>query len=163
MSLLYDTYFVVALSFVIFVGILYRYKVHHMMFAALDARADRIRQEINEARKLREQAQVLLADYERRQKEIESEAVEMVAHAKTDAAEAAEVMKRDALAAIDRRVKAASEQLAAAEAAAIREVKDKAVRVAVAAATEVLRNGLPQQALDSSIDDAIATVGQRLN
>ena len=163
MSLLYDTYFVVALSFAIFVGILYRYKVHHMMFAALDARADRIRQELDEAKRLREQAQVLLASYERRQKEIESEAAEMVAHAKSDAAETAEAMKRDALAAIERRVKAAGEQLAATEAAAVREIKDRAVTVAVAAATEVLRNGLPPQSVDASIDEAIAAAGQRLN
>ena len=163
MALLYDTYFVVALSFAIFVGILYRYKVHHMLFAALDARADRIRAELEEARRVREEAQELLASYEKRQREIEQEAATMVEHAKRDAKASAEQMKADALAAIDRRVKAAAEQLAAAEAAAVREVKDRAVAVAVAAAADVLRKGLPAQAVDASIDSAISTAGQRLN
>jgi F-type H+-transporting ATPase subunit b len=163
MAILYDTYFVVALSFAIFVGILYRYDVHKMIFAALDARADRIRQELDEAKRLREEASVLLAGYERRQKEIESEAAEMVVRAKTDAAEAAEAMKQEALAAIDRRVKSAGDQLAAAEAAAVREIKDKAVGIAVAAAADVLRAGMPAEAVDASIDEAIAVAGQRLN
>lgn len=163
MALLYDTYFVVAVSFMIFVGVLYRYKVHHMAFAALDARADRIRSELDEAKRLREEAQVLLASYERRQKEIEADAAQMVEQARKDAVEVAEVMKREALAAIDRRVKAAAEQLSASEAAAIREVKDRAVSVAVAAAAEVLRGNLGAEAVNASIDDAIAVAGQRLN
>jgi F-type H+-transporting ATPase subunit b len=163
MALFYDTYFVVALSFLIFVGVLYRYKVHHMAFSALDARADRIRSELNEAKRLREEAQVLLSSYEKRQKEIESDAAAMVEQAKEDAVETAEVMKREALAAIDRRVKAAAEQLAASEAAAVRQVKDRAVAVAVAAAADVLRNNLGGDAVNASIDDAIAVAGQRLN
>ena len=163
MAILYDTYFVVALSFAIFIGILYRYKVHHMAFAALDARAERIRAELDEAKRLREEAQVLLADYEKRQREIEGEAARMVEQAKRDAVATAEQMKTDALAAIDRRVKAASDQLAAAEAAAVREVKDRAVAVAVAAAAGLLRDGMSAAAVDASIDEAIATAGQRLN
>ena len=163
MAILYDTYFVVALSFAIFVGILYRYNVHHMVFAALDARAERIRAELEEAKRVREEAQMLLADYERRQREIEDEAKTMVEHAKRDAKALAESMKKDALAAIDRRVKAAAEQLAAAEAAAVREVKDRAVTVAVAAATDLLRQNMSARAIDASIDESIAVAGQRLN
>lgn len=163
MALLYDTYFLVALSFALFLGILYRYKVHEMLFAALDARADRIRAELDEARRVREEAQALLASYEKRQREIEDEAAAMVEQARRDAVVSAEKMKDDALAAIDRRVKAAAEQLAAAEAAAIREVKDRAVAVAVAAAADVLGKGLPASAVDASIDAAISTAGQRLN
>jgi F-type H+-transporting ATPase subunit b len=163
MAILYDTYFVVALSFIFFVAILYRYKIHHMLLSALDARAERIRAELDEAKRLREEAQTLLASYEQRQREIEGEAAQMVEQAKRDAKESAEAMKQDALGAIDRRVKAANEQLAASEAAAIRAVKDRAVAVAVAAASDVLRQNLSADAVNASIDDAIAVAGQRLN
>jgi F-type H+-transporting ATPase subunit b len=163
MAILYDTYFVVALSFVFFVAILYRYKIHHMLLSSLDARAERIRAELDEAKRLREEAQTLLASYEQRQREIEGEAAQMVEQAKRDAKESAEAMKQDALGAIDRRVKAANEQLAASEAAAIRAVKDRAVAVAVAAASDVLRQNLSADAVNASIDDAIAVAGQRLN
>lgn len=163
MAILYDTYFVVALSFLIFFGILYRYKVHHMLFAALDARAERIRGELEEAKRIREEAQMLLASFEKRQREVEAEAARMVEQARHDARASAEQMKTEALAAIDRRVKAAADQLAAAEAAAIRDVKDRAVAVAVAAATDILSRGMPAGSVEASIDAAIVTAGQRLN
>lgn len=163
MAILYDTYFVVALAFVIFFAILYRYNVHVFLLSALDARADRIRSELEEARRLREEAQVLLASFEQRQKEIEAEAAAMVGRARDDAKAAAEVLKREALEAVDRRRKAAEDQLAAAEAAAVREVKDQAVRVAVAAATQVLRDKVDSATVDRTVDDSIALVGQRLN
>jgi F-type H+-transporting ATPase subunit b len=162
-AILYDTYFVVALSFAIFVGILYRYKVHHMAFAALDARAERIRAELEEARRVREEAQALLASYEKRQREIEDDAAAMVEQAKRDAVVAAERMKQDALAAIERRVKTAAEQLAAAEAAAVREVKDRAVAVATEVAAEVLRKGLTPAAIDATINASIKAAAGRLN
>lgn len=163
MAILYDTYFVVALSFVLFFAILYRYKVHHFLFAALDARAERIRGELEEAKRIREEAQMLLVSFEKRQREVEAEAAKMVEQAKGDARRSAEHMKEEALAAIDRRVKAAAEQLAAAEAAAVREVKDRAVAVAVAAATDILSRSMPARAVDASIDEAIVIAGQRLN
>jgi F-type H+-transporting ATPase subunit b len=163
MAILYDTYFVVALSFLIFFGVLYRYKVHHLIFAALDARAERIRGELEEAKRIREEAQMLLVSFEKRQREVEADAAKMVEQAKRDARKSAELMKTEALAAIDRRVKAAADQLAAAEAAAVREVKDRAVAVAVAAAADILARGMPARAVDASIDEAIAVAGQRLN
>lgn len=163
MALLYDTYFVVALSFVLFLGILYRYDVHGMALRALDARAERIRSELDDAKRLREEAQALLAGYERRQKEVEATAEEIVARAREEAKISAEQAKKDLQTAVDRRLRAAADQIAAAEAAAMREVKDRAVAVAVAAAEDVIRRRMTPEAASARIDAAIGEVAARLN
>ncbi|SEA32669.1 hypothetical protein [Rubrimonas cliftonensis] len=163
MAILYDTYFVVALSFVLFLAILWRYDVHGMVLRALDARADRIRSELDEAKRLREEAQALLASYERRQKEVESTAQDIVARAREDAKFAAEQAKADLQNAVDRRLRAATDQIAAAEGAAMREVKDKAVAVAIAAAEDVLRGRMTPEASAARIDASIRDVAVRLN
>jgi F-type H+-transporting ATPase subunit b len=163
MAILYDTYFVVALSFVIFFAILWKYDVHGMLLRMLDERAERIRKELEDAKTLREEAQALLASYERRQKEVEETAAAIVARAKEDAAFAAEQAKKDLAASLDRRLRAATDQIAAAEAAAMREVKDRAVAVAVAAAADVLRGAMTPESLSARTDDAIRDLGRRLN
>jgi F-type H+-transporting ATPase subunit b len=163
MALLYDTYLMVAVSFFLFFGLLYRYGVHRMVLAALDARAERIRAELDEAKRLREEAQTLLASYERKQKDVEAQAEAIVARAREDAEMAAKQAQLDLTAAVDRRMRAAADQLAAAEAAAMRAVKDEAVRVAVeAAAALIARSVTPQQSRER-IDAAIAEIGRRLN
>ena len=163
MEILYDTYFVVALAFVLFVGLLYRYRVQDLLFRALDDRADRIRRELEDAKRLREEAQSLLASYERKQKEVEGHAADIVARAKEDAKLAAEQAKKDLAVSIERRMKAAEDQIASAESAAIREVKDKAVSIAVAAAAEVIAKSMNAEAANARIDAAIDEVSARLH
>jgi len=163
MAILYDTYFVVALSFVLFLGVLYRYNVHEMMFAALDARAERIRAELDDAARLREEAQELLASYERRQKDVQATAEEIVAQARIDAEASAKKARADLEQSIDRRLRAAVDQIAAAEAAAMREVKDKAVSVAVAAAADLLAAKMTPKAASARLDASIRDVAARLN
>jgi F-type H+-transporting ATPase subunit b len=163
MAILYDTYFVVALAFVLFLGVLYRYRVQDMLFRSLDERSERIRRELEDATRLREEAQALLASYERKQKEVEGQAASIVERAKEDSVTAAEQAKADMAVSLERRLKAAKDQIASAEAAAIREVKDRAVTVAVAAAAEVIQSSMSAKDADARIDDAIAEVGQRLH
>jgi F-type H+-transporting ATPase subunit b len=163
MAILYDTYFVVALAFILFFAVLWRYRVQDIVFRALDERSERIRRELDDAKKLREEAQTLLASYERKQKEVSEHADAIVARASEDAKAAAEQAKKDIAVSIERRMKAASEQIASAEAAAIRDVKDRAVTVAVAAAAEVIQKAMTAEAADKRIDDAIAEVGRRLH
>ena len=163
MAILYDTYFVVALAFVLFLAILYRYRVQDMLFSTLDARAERIRKELDDAKRLREEAQSLLASYERKQKEVEGLAQEIIARAEEDAKAAAEQAKKDLAVSLERRMKAASEQIASAEAAAVKQVKDKAVTIAVDAAGAVIAKAMTKKAADKRIDDAIAEVGRRLH
>ena len=163
MAILYDTYFVVALAFVLFFVLLWRYRVQDIIFRALDERSDRIRRELEDATRLREEAQTLLASYERKQKEVVEHADAIVARAAEDAKAAAEQAKKDIAVSIERRMKAASEQIASAEAAAIRDVKNQAVAVATAAAAEVIQKAMTAQAADKRIDEAIAEVGRRLH
>lgn len=163
MALLYDTYFTVALSFVIFVGLMWKYDVHGMLLRSLDARAERIRGELEDAKRLREEAQALLASYERKHKEVEETSAAIVARAKEEATMAAEQAQKDLAASIERRLKGATDQIAAAEAAAMREVKDRAVSVAVAAAAEVIARSMTKKTAAQRIDASIAEVAQRLN
>ena len=115
MAILYDTYFVVALSFVLFMALLYRLKVHEMAVKALDDRAEGIRRELDEARRLREEAQAVLAEYQRKRKEAEAEAETILSTAEVEA----ERMTTDARAALDemisRRTAAAETKIAQAE------------------------------------------------
>ncbi|MEL7082636.1 MAG: ATP F0F1 synthase subunit B, partial [Pseudomonadota bacterium] len=119
-----NTDFVVSISFLIFIGILVYFKVPGMLGRMLNDRAAGIESELEEARALREEAQTLLASYERKQKEVQEQADRIVAHAKTDAEEAAELAKADLEASIARRLAAATEQIASAEASAVKEVRD---------------------------------------
>jgi F-type H+-transporting ATPase subunit b len=163
MAILYDTYFVVLLSFLIFVGLMWRLDVHGKILRTLDARAERIRQELDDAKRLREEAQALLAGYERRQKEVEETAAAIIARAKEEATASAEQAKKDLASSIDRRLKAAQDQIAAAESAAMRDVKDRAVAVAVAAARDVIARATTPEAASARVDASIREVAARLN
>ena len=163
MSLLHDSYFVVGLSFVLFFGLLAYLGVHKFVLKALDGRAERIRAELDEVRKLREDAQATFAEFERKQREVAGQAQEIVEHAKREAEQAAEKAKADLADSIVRRLKGADEQIAMAEASALREVRDRAVQVAVAAAAEVMSSRLGEDKADALIDDAIKRVGERLH
>lgn len=163
MGIFYDTYFVVALSFVLFVALVWYYGAFRIPLRALDDRADRIRRELDDAKRLREEAQGLLANYERRQRDVEEQAGAIVARAREDAQIAAEEAKKSLADSVKRRLKAAEEQIAAAEASAIREVKDRAVAIATQAAAEVIARGMTADAADRRIDASIEEVGRRLH
>lgn len=163
MSIWYDSNFVVGVAFVLFIALLWYLGAHRLIGRALDDRAAKIRAELDEARRLREEAQELFADFERRQKQVAGQADEIVAHAKAEAEQAAERAKADIAVSIQRRLKAADEQIALAEANAIRQVKDQAVTVAIAAAADVLRERLGDDRQQQLVDEAIQEVGQRLH
>ncbi len=163
MDFLNNTDIVVGIGFVIFVGILLWFGVPKMIFGKLDERAVRIRSDLDEARALREEAQSLLASYERKQKEVAAQAEDIVAAARADAERAAEVAKEDIRKSVARRLQTATEQIDAAEKAAIRQIRDRAVTVAVAAAGDVIRSGVKPGQADDLIDAAIREVGAKLH
>ncbi len=109
-----NTDFIVLMAFILFVLVLLKFKVPSMLSGMLDKRADGIRSELEEARALREEAQTILASYERKQKEVQEQADRIVAQAKTDAGAAAEQAKADLAVSIERRLAAAGEQIASA-------------------------------------------------
>lgn len=158
-----NTDFVVLLGFLVFIGVLVYFKVFRKITEMLDARAEGIKADIAEARSLREEAQTLLASYERKQKEVQDQANRIVAAAKEDAKVQAEKARADLEQSISRRVQAAKEQIASAEDQAVRDVRDRAIQVAVAAARDVLTQQVDGARSDALIDDAIATVQAKLH
>lgn len=158
-----NTDFVVLLGFLLFIAVLFYFKVPGMLGGLLDKRAEGIRDELDEAKALREEAQALLASYERKQKEVQEQADRIVEAAKKDAAIAADQAKEDLKASIARRLAAATDQIASAQAGAIKEVRDTAVNVAIAAANDVIAKQMTAKSATALIDDAIGEVAAKLH
>ena len=160
---LHNTDFVVLLAFILFIAVLFYFKVPGMIGKMLDKRAEDIKSELDEARRLREEAQTLLASYERKHKDVQEQAERIVAGAKEDARIAAEQAKIDLERSVARRLAAAEDQIGSAEAAAIKEVRDQAASVAVAAARTVIAAQMTAAEGNKLIDDAIAQVDTKLH
>jgi len=158
-----NTNFVVLISFLLFIGVLVYLKVPGLLAGMLDKRADSIRDELNEARKLREEAQSVLASYERKQKEVAEQAERIVEHAKEEARLAAEQAKEDLKVSIARRLAAAKDQIASAETTAVREVRDQAITIAVGAARDVIAKQMTAADGNKLIDEAISEVQVKLH
>ena len=158
-----NTNFVVLLAFLLFVGVLIYLKVPGMIGGVLDKRADGIRSELDEARALREEAQTVLASYERKQKEVQEQADRIVAAAREDANLAAEQAREDLQKSIARRLAAAEDQIASAQASAVKEVRDQAITIAIAAANQVISKQMTAAKGNKMIDDAIAEVDAKLH
>ena len=163
MEFLNDTDIVVAIAFVIFIGILIYFGVPRIVGNILDARADKIKAEIDEAASLREEARSLLASYERKQKDVQAQADRIVATAREEAESAAVRAKEDIERSIARRLKAAEDQILSAEASATKEVRDRAVAVAISAARETIARNLAAKDAGSLIDTAIDEIGAKLH
>jgi F-type H+-transporting ATPase subunit b len=158
-----NTEFIVLLAFLLFVAILVWQKVPAKIGALLDARATQIKADLDEAKALREEAKLLLDSYEKKQKEVLAQSERIVATAKDEAQSAAVQAKEDLKASIARRLAAAVEQISAAEASAIRQVRESAISVAVAASADVLSKQSTAATASSSIDAAIAQVEAKMH
>ncbi|MDT0681801.1 F0F1 ATP synthase subunit B [Roseicyclus sp. F158] len=158
-----NTNFVVLLAFILFLAILVYFKVPGLLMKMLDKRATTIRSELDEARALREEAQTVLAEFERKQKDVQDQAQRIVAQARTDAEDAARQAKADLEASITRRMATAEEQIASAEASAVREVRNRAIEVATAAAARVLKERMTGERQNRLIDESIGTVEAKLH
>lgn len=158
-----NTDFIVLVSFLIFVGILVYAKVPATLLGLLDRRAAQIKADLDEARALREEAKVILASYDRKRKDVQEQADRIVANARDEAMAAAAEAKDELKRAIARRLAAAEDRIGAAEKAAVREVRERAVAVAVAAAGDILARQATAETAAASVDAAIAEVGKRLH
>ncbi|HEY9037526.1 MAG TPA: F0F1 ATP synthase subunit B [Roseovarius sp.] len=158
-----NTNFVVTIAFVLFVGFLIYMKVPGKIGEMLDKRAEGIKSELDEARALREEAQALLASYERKQKDVQSQADRIVAQAKSEATAVAEQAREDLKKSIARRLQAAEDRIASAEADAIREVRDRAVSIAIAAARDVIAKQMTATEANKLIDSGIEKVAAKLH
>ena len=158
-----DATFWVGAAFVLFVGILFYLKVPGMLTSALDERAKKISDDLDQARELREEAQVLLASYQRKQRDALKEAEGIIAHAKEEAMREAEQAEKKLEEAIARRQQAALNKIALAEAQAENEVRDTAIEIAIAAATAVVAQQVQGYRADALVDTAIQELRRHLN
>ena len=126
------------IGLLIFVAVMLYIKVPAMLAKSLDARAARIRGELDDARRLREEAQALLADYQKKRKEAEQEAAEIVEAARREAATLADEARQRTEDYVSRRTALAEQKIGQAEREAIAEVRSSAVDLAVEAARQVL-------------------------
>ena len=150
----------VALAFWGFVAILMIKRVPGALAGALDDRADQIRQELEEARKLRQEAQILKADYERKKHEAEAEAEEIILLAQKEAEILATETEEKLAEQLERRTRQAEDKIARAEQQAISEVQRTATALSIKAAKHLLRNGAVQSDNNSLVEEAIRTIPQ---
>jgi F-type H+-transporting ATPase subunit b len=155
--------FWVAVSFVGFLAILVYYKVPALIAKALDERAAAIRKELDEARRLRDEAQNLLNDYQKKYRNAGLEAESIIEQARSEAEAYAKETRASLAESLERRTRQAEEKIARAEAQAVDEVRAAAVDTALAAAERILREKASGAAGAALIDDSIRSLKGRLN
>jgi F-type H+-transporting ATPase subunit b len=155
--------FWVAVAFVVFVGGLVYLGTHRLILNALDERSARIKAELDEARRLREEAQSLLEEYRRKQSEAEREAADIVAGARAEAERLATEAKAKSEEFLARRTRLAETKIAQAEAQAVADVRNAAAEAAVAAAERILTDTVKGQVADDLIGKGVAEIKSRLN
>ena len=163
LELLGDAEFWVAVAFVIFVAGMGYLGVHRMVAKSLDERAGRIKAELDEARKLKDEAAQLLAQYQRKRQEAEGEAQEIIAGAKAEAERLAIEAKAKIEEFVARRTKMAETKIAQAEAQAAADVRAAAADAAVAAAERILTQETKGKLANELISRGIEDVRKKLN
>jgi F-type H+-transporting ATPase subunit b len=160
--MLHDPEIWVLVAFLIVIALLAR-RISRMVTSSLDARAAAIRNELEEAQRLREEAQRMLAEYQRKQRDALQEAEQIIAHAKEEAERAGAQARKDLEAAIERRQRQAVEKIQQEEARALAEVRSQAVDIAMTAARRLIGEQLDARRGSALIDEAIAALPQRLH
>ena len=163
MGFLGEAEFWVAVGFVIFIGILIYVGVPKMLTDALDARGNRVKAELDEARRLKEEAQKLLVEYQAKRREADAEAAAIVEGAKAEAERIAEESKTRMQEFVARRTKMAETKIAQAEAQAVADVRAAAAEAAVTAAEKILSDSVKGKVADDLVSRGIADVKTKLN
>jgi F-type H+-transporting ATPase subunit b len=153
----------VAVAFVIFLGLLVYLGAHRRVIDGIDQRQARIKTELDEARRLREEAQALLAEYQRKHGEADREAEAIIASANVEAERLAAEGKARMEDFVTRRTKMAETKIAQAEAQALAEVRSAAADAAVAAAEKILSTATKGKIADDLLARGIADLRKRFN
>jgi F-type H+-transporting ATPase subunit b len=161
-ELMHDPEFWVLVAFVMVLVLAWRKAVPGIA-ASLDGRAERIRLQLEEAQRLREEAERVLAEYQAKQRQALQQAEEIVANATREAERIGRQAQADLEAAIERRTVQTEDRIAQAEEAALIEVRNTAIDVAIRATRAVLAAEIKGQAAERMVEDAIADLPQRLN
>jgi len=155
--------FWVAVAFVILMAVFAYIGVHRTVLTALDHRADRIKAELDDARRLKDEAAKLLAEYKTRRASAEREAEEIISGARAEAERIAAEAKTKLEDFVARRTKTAEGKIALAEAQALADVRAAAADAAVAAASTILTQSVKGQIADELLAKGIAEVRAKLN
>jgi F-type H+-transporting ATPase subunit b len=153
----------VAIAFLIFLGVLIKVGAPSLVFKALDDRSARIKSELDEALRLRKEAEEVLAEYKRRQDEAEKTAESIIHNASVEAERLAAEAQSKVEEFISRRTRMAETKIAQAEAQALADVRAAAADVAVAAAEALLVSTTKGEAAESLVSRGIADLKARLN
>jgi F-type H+-transporting ATPase subunit b len=155
--------FWVAVAFFIFLGVLGYFGVHNKLLNGIDARRNRIKAELDEARRLKDEAQALLVQYQHKQQEAEQEAQSILASAQAEAERLAREGEAKVEEFIARHTKIAETKIAQAEAQALADVRAAAADAAVAAAEKILTHLVKDKVADDVLADGVAQVRAKLN
>lgn len=149
------------LSLILFIGLLIYLKVPQQIAGALDQRSQAIAKELHEARRLREEAEKLHAEYEAKRAAAESEAKAIVDAAKEQAAMVAEETRQSMMAAMARREKQAEDRIASAETKAADDVRAAAAEAAIQAAERMLRERMNDQAQAALVREGVSELARK--
>ncbi|UJQ95836.1 F0F1 ATP synthase subunit B family protein [Mariluticola halotolerans] len=152
----------VFISLILFLALMVYFGLPKMIAKSLDDKIAKIGNDLDEAKRLREEAQALLAEYERKRKDAESEAADIITAAQEEAERIAEEANASLEDLISRRTKAVEDKIAQAEAQAIGEVRARSADVAVEAARAILADQMTAKG-DALVDQAIKDVAAKLN
>src|SRR5712671_130350 len=155
--------FWVAVAFVILMAVFAYLGVHRTVLTALDHRSERIKAELDDARRLKDEAAKLLAEYKARRASAEREAEEIIAGARADAERIAAEAKTKIEDFVARRTKTAESKIALAEAQALADVRTAAADAAVTAASTILSQSVKGSVADDLLAKGIAEVKAKLN
>ncbi|MBR1121662.1 ATP F0F1 synthase subunit B [Bradyrhizobium lablabi] len=153
----------VAIAFVILMAVFLYVGVHRTLLTALDHRAERIKGELDDARRLKDEAAKVLAEYKARRAAAEREAEEIVSSARAEAERIAADAKTKMEDFVVRRTKTAESKIALAEAQALADVRAAAANAAVAAASTILSQSVRGSVADDLLAKGIAEVKAKLN
>jgi F-type H+-transporting ATPase subunit b len=153
----------VAVAFVILMGLFAYLGVHRTVLKALDNRSARIKAELDDARRLKDEAAKVLAEYKARRASAEKEAADIIASAKAEAERIAVEASTKMEDFVARRTKTAESKIALAEAQALADVRAAAAEAAVAAASTILSQSVKGEVADDLLAKGIAEVRQKLN
>jgi F-type H+-transporting ATPase subunit b len=153
----------VALGFLCFLGLLAYLGAHRKIVESIDARQARIKSELDEARRLREEAQSLLAEFERKGREAETEAAAIIASARAEAERLASEAKAKAEDFVTRRTKMAEAKIAQAESQALADVRSAAADAAVTAAATILSTAAKGKVAEDLLARGIEDIKQKFN
>lgn len=153
----------VAVSFVILMGVFAYFGIHRTVLKALDHRRDRIKTELDDARRLRDDAAALLADYKAKYATAEKQAQDIITSAREEAERIAAEARTKMEDFVTRRTKTAENKIAHAEAQALSDVRAAAAEAAVAAASSILSQSVTGDVADDLVSKGIGEVRAKLN